>query len=74
MSDIEPAGRGDIERPRGPSAVTLVVYGLAAVGAFALFRFVFGTVFSVLRLGLLVGVVLLVIIGIRAFMSGPPDS
>lgn len=73
MSGIEPAGRGDLERPKGPSGLTLAVYGLAAIGAFAIFRFVFGTVFSLLRLGLLVGVVLLVIIGVRAFLSGPPD-
>lgn len=52
---------------------TLVVYGLAAVGAYSIVSFVFSTVFSLARVGLLVGVVLLVVFGARAFLKGPPE-
>jgi hypothetical protein len=73
VSEIERAGGGEVERRRGIGPLNLVVYGLAAVGAYAIVSFVLGTVFSLAKIGLLIGVVVLVGFGVRAFLKGPPE-
>lgn len=74
MGDIERRPDGELERPRGPSGLTLVVYGLAVVGAFAVVRFVLGTLLNLIGLAVVVGVVVLVVLGVRGFLKGPPDG
>jgi len=74
MSEIERREGGGVERRRGIGPVNLVVYGLAAVGAFSIVSFVLGTVFSLAKVGLLVGVVILIVFGARSFLRGPPEG
>jgi hypothetical protein len=73
MSEIERSGGGEVERHRRFPAFQVAVYGLALVGVWSIVRFVLGTVFSVARIGIVAAVVVLVVLGVRAFLKGPPE-
>jgi CHASE2 domain-containing sensor protein len=74
MSEIERAGGGDVERRRNLPYFQMGVYALALVGVWSIVRFVMGTLTSLFGIALIAGVVVLLVVGVRAFLKGPPDT
>jgi hypothetical protein len=73
MSEIERAGGGEVERRRNLPYFQVAVYGLALVGVWSIVRFVMGTLTSLFGIALVAGVLVLVALGVRAFLKGPPE-
>lgn len=74
MGEIERSGGGEVERHRRFPTFQVVVYGLALVGVWSIVRFVMGTVFAFAQIGLIAVVVVLAVLGVRAFLKGPPEG
>ena len=62
----------DLDRPRLPTAVYLIVGVLAIIGLISIIGFVMGTVGSLIKLALLAGLAVLVIWGLKALLIGKP--
>jgi hypothetical protein len=60
----------DLERPRLPLAIYLVVGVLAVIGLFSIFGFVLGTISLLIRLVIFGGLALLVLWGLKAIVFG----
>lgn len=72
--ELERRGGGDLERP--PMAWLPVVFigGLALFGAWSLFTFVIATIGTLVKLGIVVGIVALVGWILVKGYKGPPDT
>ena len=62
----------DLERPRLPTAVYLIVGVLAVIGLISVFGFVMGTVGSLIKLAILAALAVLVVWGLKALLIGKP--
>jgi hypothetical protein len=59
----------DLERPTTPSWLWVVIGALAVLGAFTIFGWAIRAVFGLIRLGLLVGVGVVVYLAVRTLFT-----
>lgn len=62
----------DLERPRLPLAIYVVVGVLAVIGLFSLFGFVIGTISLLIRLAIFGALAVLVLWGLKTIVIGKP--
>lgn len=72
--DLERRRDGDVERPPFAWLPVVVIGGLALFGAWSLFTLVVGLFGTLLKLGVVVGVVALVGWVLMKGYKGPPDA
>lgn len=72
--ELERRGGGDLERPPMAWLPVVVIGGLAMFGAWSLFTFVIATIGTLVKLGIVVGIVALVGWILVKGYKGPPDT
>ncbi len=72
--DLEPRRGGDLERPPMAWLPVVVIGGLALFGAWSLFTFVMATIGTLVKFGVIVGIVALVGWILVKGYKGPPDT
>ena len=72
--ELERRGGGDLERPPMAWLPVVVIGGLAVFGAWSLFTFVVATIGTLVKLGIVVGIVALVGWILVKGYKGPPDT
>ena len=72
--ELERRGGGDLERPPMAWLPVVVIGGLALFGAWSLFTFVIATIGTLMKLGIVVGIVALVGWILVKGYKGPPDT
>ena len=72
--ELERRGGGDLERPPMAWLPVVVIGGLALFGAWSLFTFVMATIGTLVKLGVIVGIVALVGWILVKGYKGPPDA
>ncbi len=72
--ELERRGGGDLERPAMAWLPVVVIGGLALFGAWSLFTFVIATIGTLVKLGIVVGIVALVGWILVKGYKGPPDT
>ncbi len=72
--ELERRGGDDLERPPMAWLPVVVIGGLALFGAWSLFTFVVATIGTLVKLGIVVGIVALVGWILVKGYKGPPDT
>ena len=72
--ELERRGGGDLERPPMAWLPVVVIGGLAVFGAWSLFTFVVATIGTLVKLGIVVGIVALVGWILVKGYKGPPEA
>ncbi|MCC5951776.1 MAG: hypothetical protein JJU45_06725 [Acidimicrobiia bacterium] len=58
----------DLEKPDTPILLWVIVGVLAFIGLFSILGFVFSTLFVLVRLAVSVGIIVLIVLGLRALI------
>ena len=72
--ELERRGGGDLERPPMAWLPVVVIGSLALFGAWSLFTFLIATIGTLVKLGIVVGIVALVGWILVKGYKGPPDT